>query len=260
MEHSASSAEEVIWRRHALGHQGGPEPALLKHWSLPRSMGPAGATLCQSAGDLARLGAVFLREGAGLLAPGTVKEMTSRQVEVPPTLLADWWGLGPYGKQWGGGIVVGHSGTNIAGSSYLLWAPEHDVAVATTVNCPGLGYPFAKRVFAELFGSLAGLTAPSAPEVAPDVDVPVDRLVGDYEMSGVRFEVTAGADGLVLAMHGTLGETTEPSPLLPLSRTTFLPTDPVVDGNRGWALAFLGPEDQPATHLLNGFFCTRRVS
>src|SRR5207249_143291 len=49
LEHSATSAEDVIWRRHALGHVGGPQPSVLPHWSLPRSMGPAGGTLCQTA-------------------------------------------------------------------------------------------------------------------------------------------------------------------------------------------------------------------
>ena len=263
--HSATSAEEVIWRRHSLGHTGGDAPAVLPHWSLPRSMGPAGGTLCQSAGDLARFAAIFLnggtaRNGTRILDGGSVQQMQANQVDVPPTLLADWWGLGPYGKIWDGTPVVGHSGTNRAGSSYLLWAPERDVAVATVVNCPAYGYPFAKKAFAELFASLAGIAVPTSPQPPAHVEYDGSRLVGSYVMSGIRFEVARSDGGLTLAGATFGGETFEPGRLVPLTPTTFLPTDPAVDGRRGWAVAFLGPDDQPATHLLNGFFAMRRVA
>lgn len=262
---SATSAEDVIWRRHALGHTNGQEPSLLQHWALPRSMGPAGGTLCQSAGDLARLGAVFLRGGTALtgatvLPRRAVEQMQAPQVSVPATLLADWWGLGPYGKTWDGSRVLGHSGTNIAGSSYLLWAPERKLAVATTVNCPGQGYPFARRVFEELFPRLAGIAVPPVPTPPDQVDVDAGRLVGRYEMSGVRFEVAEAAGGLTLQGNALTGRAFPPGPLVPLTATTFLPMDPAVDDRRGWALAFIGADDRPATHLLNGVFAMRRVA
>src|SRR5262249_35897634 len=157
------------------------------------------------------------------------------------TLLAEWWGLGPYGKVWDGVEIMGHSGTNISGSSYLLWARERDVAFATTVNTPGFGYPFAARMFRELFRETAGIIVPERQEPPSDVVVDADRLVGTYAMCGTVFTVESTKDGL--AISGT-GENLEPdgvprSPLIPLRPTTFLPTHPRIDGRRGWALAFL---------------------
>ena len=46
--------------------------------------------------------------------------------------------------------------------------------------------------------------------------------------------------------------------LVALTPTSFLPTDSRVDGNRGYALAFIGAEDGPARHLVNGVFAMRR--
>lgn len=261
---STTSTENVIVRRHALGHAlVDGEPVLVPTWSLPRSMGPAGSTLCSTAGDLVRLAAVFLSRGRPLrgdpvLTAGAVDQMQRPQVEVPGVLLANWWGLGPYGTQWSGGILVGHSGTNLSGSSYLLWSPEFQVAVATTVNTPAGGYPFAKAAFTELFGRHAGLEPPPRPVPQPDLAIDVERFVGVYEMSGTQLRVTAEGAGLALSLVAA-GQASPPAPLVPLTPTTFLPTDPVVDGNRGWGLAFLGTEDGLATHLLNGFFCTRRI-
>jgi hypothetical protein len=225
-----------------------------------RSAAPAGGSLCQSAGDLARLGAVFLaggraQGGAQLVSRDTIDQMQDRQVAVPPTLVADWWGLGPYGSTWEGTSVLGHSGTNAGGSSFLRWVPERDIAVVTVVNCPSLGYAFAKRAFEELFHALAGINVPAAPQPAAGVAIDTTRLVGTYEMVGLRYDVAAAGEGLTLS-----GPTFGPGPLLPLTPSTFLPTDPAVDGNRGWALAFLGPEDQPATHLLNGLLAMRRIA
>lgn len=254
--------EDVLPLRHALGHDLDGTP--MTRWGLPRSLGPAGSTCCASAADLVRLARVFLRGGRSLQGEQVLRAETTAllqqpQVDVPATLLADWWGLGPYGRQWQGGLVLGHSGTSYGGSSYLLWAPDHDVAAATTVNVPGLGYPLAHRVHAEVLRSAAGLQPQTRPAHDPGVTVDTDRLVGRYAMSGVIFDVAAGPTGLTVAVDGTLGSC-EASPLLPLTPTTFLPTDPAVDGRRGWAVAFLGPDDAPATHLLNGFFALRRVA
>jgi CubicO group peptidase (beta-lactamase class C family) len=268
LHQSATAAEDVIWRRFAVGHtiDGVSQAAIIPAWSLPRSMGPAGGTLCSSAGDLVRLSSVFVNEGRSLdgeqvLSPAAVKAMQLREVAVPPTLLAEWWGLGPYGKVWDGVDIMGHSGTNLAGSSYLLWARERGVAIATTVNAPGFGYPFAARVFEELFPRLAAINVPARPKPPVDVTVDVERLLGVYAMCGTRFTIQVHDGELhITPASDQDGEDRSSSPLIPMSPTTFLPTDPTIDGRRGWAIAFVGPEDEPATHLINGFFAMRRVA
>ena len=266
---SATAAEDIIPRRFALGHTLGDEGLeQVRGWSLPRSMGPAGGTLCSTATDLVRFASTFLETGVSLdgeqvLAPETVAEMQTPQAQVPPTLLADWWGLGPYGKVWDGVEIWGHSGTNLSGSSYLLWAREHNLAIATAVNTPAAGYPFAARIFKQLFRDLASIAVPSPPEPPAHVELDADRLVGTYAMHGVELRVRARNGGISISgdsdLPGMRSEIEE-SLLVPLSPTTFLPTNPLIDGNRGWALAFTGSDDRPATHLINGFFALRRIS
>jgi CubicO group peptidase (beta-lactamase class C family) len=266
---SATATEDIIPRRFALGHKVGKDGLeQLRKWALPRSMGPAGGTLCSTATDLVRFAALFLRAGMSLngnqvLAPETVERMQTREVQVPPTLLAEWWGLGPYGKVWDGAEIWGHSGTNMSGSSYLLWARDHNLAIATTVNTPAAGYPFAARAFRELFRDLAGISVPSPPVPPAHVELDVERFVGAYAMHGLDLRVRADNGGITISgrsqMPGVEWEI-EDSLLIPLSPTTFLPTNPVIDGSRGWALAFTGSDDRPATHLVNGFFALRRVS
>lgn len=266
---SATLTEDIIHRRFAVGHalDKSGKPVALHRWALSRSMGPAGGTLCSTATDLVRLGHLFLHEGAALdgtqvLSRQAAKAMQAREVLVPPTLLADWWGLGPYGKTWDGADVMGHSGTTSVGSSYLLWTVERDLAVATTVNSAGFGYPFAARMFERLFNQFGSITVPSKPEPPTRVPVDSERFVGRYAMCGITFTITERGDTLTISSRSEIDEfeSAPPSPLVPLTPTTFLPTHPAIDGRRGWALAFIGPDDAPATHLLNGFFALRRVT
>ena len=131
------------------------------------------------------------------------------------------------------------------------------------MNTPGVVYPFAARVFAELFPAVAGIRVPAAPQPPPNVPIAPADLVGTYEMSGVTLRVVADRDGVAVEADST-NPGTEPviarSPLVPLTPRTFLPTNPAIDGRRGWALAFAGPEGAPARHLVNGFFALRRVA
>lgn len=269
--HSAALPEDIIYRRFAVGHQvdDNGEPALIHQWAARRSMAPAGSTFCSTASDLVRFSHLFMHLGTALggaqvMPPESVAAMQAHEVQVPPTLLADWWGLGPYGKNWDGFEVLGHGGTTEIGSSYLAWCAPLDLAVGTTVNAPGFGYPFAQAVHKSLFSELAGIAVPAKPEPPAEVTVDPGRLVGRYAMSGTTFTISEQDTTLMLSSAPDTGgeefEPVPPSPLIPLTPTTFLPTHPAIDGRRGWALAFIGPEDAPATHLLNGFFALRRVA
>jgi CubicO group peptidase (beta-lactamase class C family) len=267
LRESANLPEDVIWRSFARGHTTGPsgvEP--IRRWALPRSMGPAGG-LVSSAADLARFAHAFLHEGRALngerlLSGSAAATMHEKERLVPPTLLADWWGLGPYGKIWDGVEVTGHSGTQTSGSSYLLWARERGVAIATTVNVPDLGYPFAAAIFRALFPSEAGIKVPPPPTPPDEVEVDADRLVGRYAMWGVVVTVDKTESGLTVSTSTQLPdeEDVPPGLLIPLTPTSFLPTDRRIDGGRGWAMCFVGDENEPAALLLNGFFAHRRIA
>lgn len=270
LSQSWSLTEDIIHRRFAVGHTRATAstPAEVVHrWSLPRSLSPAGATLSCSAGDLVRFARIFLDggvapSGARVLSEGAVREMLTPQVLTPPILMADFWGLGPYGKTWDGKVVIGHTGTTPVGSSSLMWVPELGVALATIVNCREMGYPFAAAVQARLFPEAFGIRVPGKPKPVEGVPVDAARLLGTYEMHGTRIVVEASPGGIAARVASTIPDADavgEASPLLALTPTSFLPTDPRIDGNRGWALVFLGPDDAPATHLMNGCFALRRV-
>jgi CubicO group peptidase (beta-lactamase class C family) len=266
---SSTWADDIIVRRFARGHGIDTQhrPRLLPYWSLGRSRGPSGGTLFSTATDLVRFAHIFLDDGRSItgepvLSSRTVHEMQARQVAVPPTLLAEWWGLGPYGKVWDGVEIMGHSGTALSGSSYLLWARERGLAIAATVNTPALGYPFAARIFRELFRDIAGVVVPERPRPPAAVRVDTGALVGTYAMHGLCLTVREANGGVTIEGESHLPAAAgiiESSPLIPLSARTFLPTSDRIDGRRGWALAFLGADGQPASHLVNGFFNLRRV-
>jgi len=263
MAHTTTFPEDVAWRRFALGHAAGEEgtPVPLRTWSQMRSRGPSGSTAYSTASDLVRFASLFMPDGPAVLAPGVVRGMTSRQVEVPPTLVATAWGLGPYCNVWDGVEIWGHSGTQLSGSSFLLWAPERRFAVATMVNVPSLGYPFAKRMFSVLFPEVAGIRVPDPPRPRGEVAVDPDRLVGTYEMTTQTFTVGEADGGATISglVEMPAEVRIDSSPLVPLTPISFLPTHPAIDGNRGWALAFVGADEGPARYLLNGVFALRRV-
>jgi CubicO group peptidase (beta-lactamase class C family) len=268
---SLALPEEIIVRSFAVGHEanGTGTPMPRDRWSLPRSMAPAGGTLCSTASDLVKFAHIFMHDGRAcdgtrILDAETVDVMQRPHVRVPPTLIADWWGLGPYGKQWDGAEVLGHSGTNIGGSSCLLWSRRHSVAVATTVNTPHQGYPFADRVFRQLFGAVAGISPPpDPPPPGGDLELHARQFVGTYQMSELSLTITETGGALSLsgscAMPGEEWHISASS-LVPLSETTFRPSESIITGGRGWAIAFLGNDGEPATHLMNGLYALPRVS
>src|SRR5262249_36293644 len=202
LTNTATFPEDVAWRRfahgHAVGEDGRATP--LRTWSQMRSRAPSGSSAYSTASDLVRFAGLLMSDGGDVLAPGVAQGMTSRQVEVPPTLVATWWGLGPYGNVWDGVEIWGHSGTQLSGSSFLLWAPERRVAIATMRTIPNLGSPLAKRMFAALFPEVGGVRVPEPPQPPRDVAIDADRLVGTYEMTTQSFTVsTDGAGGVTIS-------------------------------------------------------------
>ena len=181
LERSANFPEDLLYHPVALGYCADPgsTPKAVcgcPFWGLPRSMAPAGATLCCSAGDLVRFAAMFLRggrsaDGRQVLSGKAVEAMQTPEIDMPARVIAQKWCPGPYWKRWGGEVIYGHSGTNSGGSSLLLWCPSKGVAAATISNVPSQGYPLADRVFDTLFPEVFGIDKPETP--TPDSVTPV---------------------------------------------------------------------------------------
>lgn len=245
----------------AEGLDVGAETGAITRPPFSAALAPAGSTLVATAADLARLGQVFLSaaepQTGRVLSAEAVNMAHTPQVAVPPTGIAEHWGLGPLLTTWSATAVAGHSGTNVAGSSYLVSFPAHGVSLATVTNTPSAGYALARNLWEILATDLVEAQPPGPLEVGDAWEDPA-RLVGRYAMCGTTMEVRTSADGLILRTVPDDGEPSEGT-LLPSRNGCYLPTDPAVTGGRGWGIAFLGPADAAATHLVNGVFALRRI-
>lgn len=248
---SLTSWEELPYHRIAVGHA--PDGSVVRPWTFSRASGPAGSTLCSTAGDLARFGALFVRGGGGVLSADACAAMQVPQVTLPTRRFADEWCLGPYRRDFGGTTVFGHSGTNLGGSSTLLWVPSTGMVVAVVCNTPHAGYPLAAAVAAEVLG-------------AEPVDVePVTRLTADagpyegrYAACDLRYTVTSAAGELTVTLEDVAsGQVSPPVALLPLGGDRFLPEQDL-SGGRGWDLAFVVRGGR-AVRLVSGAFAARRI-
>jgi CubicO group peptidase (beta-lactamase class C family) len=273
---SAMHAENLLAHPVALGylrHSPGEPAQRMASWALPRCIAPAGGTLCSSASDLVRFACMFLQGGqsdAGtrVLSEAAIDVMHASQVKLPTELMAQHWCVGPYRKTWGGYKIYGHSGTNLGGSSMLLWCPERRIAIATTVNVANQGYPLAERIFDIVFPDLFGIEKPKAPNRAGFSERSAHDLLaftGRYEAFGAVMRIVL-QDGLLQGVYDadvlrTLGlQSVLESELISIGNWRFIPRNPAFSGNRCWDIAFWDESGggRP-THLLNGMFAMRRT-
>ena len=274
LSQSANFPEDLLFHPVALGYgyrDAGGTPVRVPVWSLPRSMAPAGAELCCSAGDMVRFARMFLAQGKAangtqVVSAAGIRTMLTPQLTLPNRIIAQKWCVGPYWNEWGGQVINGHSGTNASGSSMLLWCPAKNVAIATIANVPNQGYPLANRVFDTVFPEIFGIEKPKqpTPETVTPAKVALSRYVGEFEAWGSTLKFTDEGGRLVVRTYSGPGRDSRPptmtSDLIPLGDDRFLPTDPAMGGNRGWDVAFWGKDDRGrATHFLNGVFAMRRA-
>ncbi|MGW5687160.1 serine hydrolase domain-containing protein [Nonomuraea sp. NPDC003754] len=244
--------EELPYHRVAVGHA--PDGSVVRPWTFSRASGPAGSTLCSTAADLARFGELFVRAGAGVLSAEACAAMQVPQVSLPTRRFADRWCLGPYQRDFGGTTVLGHSGTNLGGSSTLLWVPSTGVVVAVVCNSPHAGYPLAAAVTAELLGA-----GPADVEPVTRLTADAGPYEGRYAACDLRYEVTSVEGVLTVTLEDVAsGAVSPPVALLPLDEHRFLPEQDL-SGGRGWDLAFV-VRDGRAARLVSGGFAARRIA
>ncbi|GAA1332653.1 serine hydrolase domain-containing protein [Saccharothrix algeriensis] len=192
LTHVATCVDEAILAMPAVGHERARPGGLLepvKKWSLVPATAPVGAMLAMSAREL--LG--FVRHH---LSTPEYNAMRKLQVEVPePGLINGHWGLGWSMPDYGGPVVVGHSGYTMGQRAFVRVVPDAGVAVAMLTN-GGDVYPVFTEVFGHLLHELAGVRQPELPS-PPENPRPVDanRVVGTYRSSAGDWVVRVDADG-----------------------------------------------------------------
>ncbi|MGW6456042.1 serine hydrolase domain-containing protein [Streptomyces sp. NPDC055078] len=288
LRRTATLPEEQVYHSVAVGHDAGAGPARLRRpWIIGRGMGPAGTTLCAAAGDLARFGQALLGGGRPpggprVLSPESAATLHTRTADVPAKWFADGWCVGPFHKTWDGTDIYGHSGTNIGGSSLLLWVPDHDAVMAVTMNVPARGYEFTDRLLGRLFPDVLGVAKPSRPRPDDLRTVDTGLYTGSYDSYGFRYEVS-GHDGRLFltrnALNGDNFEQRDDLPpltteLRPIGEHRFFPGDDEITTHHTWDIAFVfdgsGGTDgfngtggfngeKRASGLMNGAFGARRA-
>jgi CubicO group peptidase (beta-lactamase class C family) len=208
--HAALFADEAVLFRASAGHIG-PDAAVYPRWQMPRSGGPAGATMCLAPRELVAFGRMLAAGGRApngnrLLPEESVAAMLTPQVRVPGSggALAERWGLGVELFDWG---AYGHGGNTPGQSTYWQIVPESDFVIAMSGNggsFAGLTADVARPVIEEA----TGLTVP-APPVPPPAPEPVDGApyAGRYQGPQLGYEVAVAGDGLdVTLVPGPLME------------------------------------------------------
>lgn len=189
-----SLPEQLLYYRAAVGHvpdgEGGFRVASLPY--LARSNGPAGATPYAAARDLLQLAKLHLaggvaEDGTRVLSEASVRAMQEPQVDVPPAMAVDRWGLGWALFDWSRQRVIGHDGGTIGHSSFLRIVPERGIAVALLTN-GGNTAAFYRHVFGTVLGALADVSLPPLAEPQERALDP-SRYEGSYQRLSSRLDI-----------------------------------------------------------------------
>jgi CubicO group peptidase (beta-lactamase class C family) len=137
MTNSFWFAEDVIGRKHALGH-GHTKDGLriARHWGLMRAANPAGG-LASTAPDQLKFARLHLGDGTApdgtqILSPASVKEM--QQVQAEAGSVSSHVGLTWLLDDLGGARVVKHGGSVNGHMSAFLMLPDHGFAITVLTN------------------------------------------------------------------------------------------------------------------------------
>jgi CubicO group peptidase (beta-lactamase class C family) len=221
--------EEAILGRAAVGHMPHPESGetfVIPIWRLTRSNAPAGATPFAAARCLLTFARLYLdggrtADGTSLISESSVQLVQEHQMDVPPGVGADAWGLGWMLFDWGGKRVIGHDGATVGQYAFFRVLPEQRLAVALLTN--GSDAPALYRaLFNEIFEELAGFGLPPLPEADPQLELDLSLYTGSYRRISTAVEVRVEEGGLKATSTGLR----PPMNMLPPQQMKLRPVDP----------------------------------
>ncbi|AUS34188.1 penicillin-binding protein [Rhodococcus qingshengii] len=204
LTHIITKAKDAPLFRTAVGHVANPDRTSpdkvipTKQWLLPRGIGPAGI-ITGSVSSLLTFGAAHMRDGLALTGERILSEESARLMRTPQFDLTavssvdQAWGLGWILSDWGGVTSAQHGGATIGQITRFHTFPELGLAMAVVTNSRGggaLAHDIEKEIAQEL--DLV-LPEPKSEPNAEDIDL--SHILGTYESTTVRIELTRGEDG-----------------------------------------------------------------
>lgn len=191
-------AEDVIGRKHALGHVHTKDGLkIARHWGLMRAANPAGG-IASTAPDQLKYARMHLSDGAApdgtaVLSPASVKEM--QQVQAEAGSITSHVGLTWLLDDLGGARVVKHGGTVNGHMSAFLMLPDHGFAITVLTN-GDRGHELEVPVInwaAEFFCGVK----PKAPRTKKLKAAELAPYCGSFRMQGdIKLRFSASGGGL----------------------------------------------------------------
>ncbi len=130
-------SDAISYGNYSYGHEMIPESSVVESYA-PNDYscewsGPSGTDAFSTAGDLARWAMLLMQGGGTLLKASSVRTMQARHVATQQFSGLDY-GYGIYADIYQGIDIRFHSGSVTGWSSFLLWAPKEQFAVAVLSN------------------------------------------------------------------------------------------------------------------------------
>ncbi|MDQ6747612.1 MAG: beta-lactamase family protein, partial [Candidatus Dormibacteraeota bacterium] len=276
VRHTVLFPEDVLTHPAAIGHV--PDPAhprrhiVTPQWGMHRSLGPMGASIVASAGDVMEFLRMHLRGGTAaggrrILKANTVRAMQVQQVSLLDPTLGEGWGLGWILDHWGGIPVVGHDGNSLGQNAFARVAPGPGFGFCLQTNVES-AVSMYRELAAWLFEGALGVTPHPAPRPGR-VRAVADqgRFAGNYRREGIDILVSPVSGGaLVASVSVTRKDASTASlppmqglPLKPVGGDVFLLKLPIAD--EALSAIFFNPDGAGArpTFLHFGGRASRRV-
>ncbi|MFI6604144.1 serine hydrolase domain-containing protein [Nonomuraea sp. NPDC050536] len=240
LENSFFTAQDVITRRFAVGHDLGDHGTLsvARPWKGTRANNPGGG-LVSSVADQLRWARYHLGDDP------TLRGMREPTVALRASTLGDAIGTAWFLRDVDGVGTVGHGGSANGLFAELLLVPERDFAVVVVSNAGPNGIPFDQAVVRWALEHYLGVIDRD-PEPIPYDAARVGEIVGAYDIDAMTLTITDEGQELTLevlikpeiraAAETELPRDHAPFPfgLLPGDTDEYVITDGAFKGQRGF--------------------------
>ena len=203
MRHSFFTANEVMTRRFAVGHNQKPDGSIqvARPWALPRGAAPAGGISANAADQLAwakfHLGDGQAPDGKRLLPAELLARMQAPAFDIKGSALGDFVGISWFLRDVEGVRLVSHGGTTNGQHSAFVMVPERKFAFISMTNCGPNGPQLNDAVLKWALERYLGVVEQD-PEPLKLSDAELAPYTGTFETIAASCEISGNDGGLLL--------------------------------------------------------------